>query len=378
MAAILFVMKYPLHRQENLKSKFDGQIAAVNALGYEAYVIGWDHDGFWLTGGGGRSLLLKSRHTHMPGYDHTLIFVELMTAVTAALSLREFAVLYLRYMPTFRGVVAAMKALKAQGGKLVVEFPTYPRERENRRFLLRRPVFAYTDRVLRRIHPLVDLYTVIGEPCNGSIDGRPAINIMNGVDVRQFPLHAPNPQQAAIHMLALASMTESQGYDRIIRAMAAYPGLKQVWLHMVGGDGDGSLAKWKKLAAELGLGSQVMFHGPLYGDALDKVVAGCDVGIGSLAMFRFGLRRGTPLKIREYMARGIPFLFAADDPTIPENPDFCLKVPHDESLVDMERVVAFAKRVKANPQVPAEMRAYTKTHLSWESVMQVVLGGLEV
>ena len=29
MPTILFVMKYPLHRKENLKAKFDGQLAAA-------------------------------------------------------------------------------------------------------------------------------------------------------------------------------------------------------------------------------------------------------------------------------------------------------------------------------------------------------------
>jgi len=378
MAAILFVMKYPLHQRENLKAKFDGQMAAADALGYEAYCIGWDREGFWLLRGRERSLLLKSRFTHVPGYDHTLIFNELMAAVMAALNRRDFSVLYLRYMPTFRGALTAMKALKAQGGKLVLEFPTYPNEQENRRSLIRRSVFAYTNRVLKRIHPLVDLYTVIGEPCNGSIDGCPAMNIVNGVDVRQFPLHTPNPQDAATHLLALASMAGWHGYDRAIRGLAIYPGLEQVQLHMVGGDGDGSLAIWKRLAVELDLRSRVVFHGPLYGKALDEVVAGCDVGIGSLAMFRYGLRQGMSLKLREYMARGLPFIFAVEDPAIPDNPRFCQRMPHDTSPIDIESVVTFAKQAKADPLVSGEMRAYAKEHMSWESVMQGVFRRLEV
>ena len=40
MAAILFLMRYPLDTWDNLKNKFDGQMAAAQALGHEACCIG--------------------------------------------------------------------------------------------------------------------------------------------------------------------------------------------------------------------------------------------------------------------------------------------------------------------------------------------------
>ena len=48
MASVLFLMRYPLERDDNLKIKFDGQMAAVRALGHEAACIGWDRRGLWL------------------------------------------------------------------------------------------------------------------------------------------------------------------------------------------------------------------------------------------------------------------------------------------------------------------------------------------
>ncbi len=58
MPAILFVMKYPLHCRDNLQAKFDGQLAAARALGWDAYHIGWDYTGLWLVGAEGRALAL--------------------------------------------------------------------------------------------------------------------------------------------------------------------------------------------------------------------------------------------------------------------------------------------------------------------------------
>ncbi|MEA5013571.1 MAG: glycosyltransferase [Candidatus Limiplasma sp.] len=373
MTFCLFVMKYPLHLRENLKGKFDGQMAAVRALGHKACCVGWDREGLWLVGEGSRELLCKSPFTRLPGYGHTLIFVDLMRAVDKVLENRKVDLLYWRYMPTFGNAPRTMRAFKAQGGKLVMEFPTFPREEENRRSLLRRPVFAYADRILSKLSPLVDLYTAIGQPCGGEIDGRPAMDIVNGVDVEGLPLHAPNPGEEAVHLLALASMAGWHGYDRILRSMAAHQGPEKVYLHLVGGDGDGSLAAWKGLAGELGLEERALFHGPLYGPELDARVADCDVGIGSLGMFRFGLQNGMTLKLREYMARGLPFVYAVDDPAIPDNPRFCLRVPNEESPIDLGEIVAFALEAKRDEGAPGLMREHARRHMSWQSVMGGVL-----
>lgn len=378
MAAILFVMKYPLHCHENLKAKFDGQMAAARALGNEVYCIGWNMEGMWLVGESTPVRLRRNRFTKMPIYSHTKIFVDLMAAVRQVLCEKKIDILYLRYMPTFGGAVKTMRMLKAQGGKLALEYPTYPKERENRRSLLRRPIFAYTDHVLSRIHPMVDLYTLIGEKCEGMLDGRPAMNIVNGIFVDNLPLHKPNPQTETINLLALASMAGWHGYDRILRSLSEYQGAQDVRIHLVGADGDGSLAAWKELAVRLGIAERVTFHGALYGEALSSVVQICDIGIGSLAMFRFGLSQGMTLKLREYMARGLPFVYAVDDPSIPSDERFRLRVPNDESAIDMGELVAFAVRAKHSEAVPSLMRAYAKAQMSWESVMRSVLERLDI
>jgi len=373
MATVLFVMKYPMHRPENLKGKFDGQMAAVRALGHEAYAIGWKPEGMWLLGEGTGEFLRRNRWTGMPGYDHTKIFTDLMAAVRQVLRERNIDLLYLRYMPTFGGAVETVRLLKKQGGKLVVEFPTWPRKAENRRSLLRRPVFAYTDHVLKRIHPMVDLYAVMGEDCGGQLDGRPALNIANGFDVECVPVHVPGALRRGIHLLALASMTRSHGYDRVLRGMVEYKGSEPIHLHMVGSEGDGSLAAWKALTEQLGLRSRVTFHGPLYGDMLNEVVAFSDVGIGALGTFRLGVPGVPPIKHREYMARGIPFIYSGDDPSMPQDERFCLRVPNTEEPIDMEAIAAFAGRGKRAAEIPGLMRAYAREHMSWTPVMGRVL-----
>ena len=373
MPTILFVMKYPLHRKENLKTKFDGQLAAARALGWDAYCIGWDAHGMALLGQNGAIPLCRNVMARWKGYDHTKIFIDLMAAVRKAMRHIHVDVLYLRYMPTFPGALRTVRQLKAQGGRLVLEYPTYPPEAENNRFFLRRQVFHLSDKVLAKIHPLVDLYTLIGEPCGGTLRGRPAMNIVNGVNVNAFPVHTPNVQDSSVRLLALASMSGWHGYDRLLRSLAVYNGETPVAIEFAGGDGDGSLATWKALAQLLGLTDRVTFHGPLYGETLNTLVARCDVGVGSLGMYRYGLAQGMTLKLREYLARGLPFISAVDDPALPADADFALRVPNDDTPIDMNAIVAFAQKAKSDAELSARMRAYAQASLSWEGVLRGVL-----
>ena len=378
MPTVLFLMKYPLHRRDNLQNKFDGQLAAARELGWDAYCIGWDPKGMWLVGDGTRELLRRNRLTGMHGYEHTKIFPDLMAAARTAMRRMHVDAVYLRYMPTFAGAVKTVRQLKAQGGKLVMEYPTYPPDQENNRFFLRKQVFRYADHILSKINPMVDLYTLIGAPCEGgALRGRPAVNILNGVDARAYPSHRPNADDPTIRLLALASMSGWHGFDRILTALAAYPGDADVRVAFVGGDGDGSLARWKALAESLGLGTRATFHGPLYGEALDRVIATCDVGLGSLGLYRYGIRLGMTLKLREFMARGIPFLSAVEDPFLPNDPDFALRVPNDDSPIDMEAVVAFARKAKQDYAASARMREFAIANMGWAGILRDVFARVQ-
>ena len=162
-----------------------------------------------------RTLLHRARLTGLPGYEKTLLYVDLMAALKKAAALRRFDLVYMRFLPVFHNAPGALAAVKAGGARLVVEHPTYPFENGKRSSLLRMPVFAYNAHVFRRLEPMIDLYTLIGDPCDGTLNGRPAMNILNGVDVSRLPLHVPRRGAKDIGLLALASMSVWQGYDRL-------------------------------------------------------------------------------------------------------------------------------------------------------------------
>ena len=377
MASILFLMRYPLDGGDNLKNKFDGQMAAAEALGHQAYFIGWDRNGMYLCRGGERTFLKRCVLAGMPGYSKTVFYVDLMQAVRKALAIRRFDAAYIRYMRLFHNAPKTFRMLRDSGAKIVMEHPTYPFANGLTTSLLRRPVFWYCDQVFRKIEPLLSLYTLIGAPGGDSLNGIPAMNIVNGVDVDAMPVHQPR-REGPVGLLALASMSHWQGYDRLIESLAAYRGEQDVIIHMAGGEGDGSLAAWKKLAQERAVGDQVIFHGEVHGEKLNALAAECDLGVGGLGLYRKKQFQSMTLKLREYMARGLPFVYAVDDPSVPQNEAFCMRLPNDDSAIDMAQIVDFAKQTRQHAQTPALMRTYAMEHMSWQGIFQTVFEKVEI
>jgi len=372
MADILFLMRMPMDGRDNLHSKFIGQIRGAQRLGHRVYWIGWDREGMWLCGDGEPRLLHKSRLSKLPAYHHTFLYVDLFSALRKLSKQQTYDLVYMRYMPTFFNAPGALRLMKNRGAKLMIEHPTYPANYARTTSALRRPVFMYTDHVFEKIKPMVDCYAVMGDDCGGTVDGKPAINIVNGVDVESLPLHQTPDNGSEIHLLALASMSYWQGYDRLINAMAQWKGEERFVLHMVGTEGDGSLAAWMQLAKELGLDQQVVYEGQLHGEALDSMDARCDLGVGGLGLHRRLIKTAISLKLREYMARGLPFMYAVEDVSVPWPERFCVKVANDDSLVDLKAVRDFVMNVRTMPGFASEMRAYACENMSWQDVLRDV------
>lgn len=59
--------------------------------------------------------------------------------------------------------------------------------------------------------------------------------------------------------------------------------------------------------------SNVTYHGYLSKEEYDVIVRQCHIGIGTLALFRKDMREACPLKVREYLAYGLPVIIGYKD-----------------------------------------------------------------
>jgi glycosyltransferase involved in cell wall biosynthesis len=200
---------------------------------------------------------------------------------------------------------------------------------------------------------------------------KPHITIGNGIDTKRIKLRKPPRSPCSkLQLLCVASFSRWHGIDRIINGLADYAGATRVILHIVG---EGiELENLKRLSNECQVENDVIFHGFLKGEALDKLFDMCHIAIGSLGIHRKGLNMTSELKIREYTARGIPFVCSAVDQDFPNKFPYIKSVPGDDSALDIEEIIRFAEDVYSDPEHHINMRAYAEENLDWSFKMKML------
>jgi hypothetical protein len=72
------------------------------------------------------------------------------------------------------------------------------------------------------------------------------------------------------------------------------------------------------------------------------------IGIGSLSVYKIGLEEATPLKTREYIARGFPIIIGYTDTDMVNHSEFqmyCYQVPNNDSVINMNSLFQFVESV---------------------------------
>lgn len=264
--------------------------------------------------------------------------------------------------------------LKKNGARIVMEIPTYPYDQEYKGLSFAYQRVLYIDKCLR--HFMVRYVDKIVTFSNHSkIFGTPTIRIANGIDFNAIPPRKEGLISAdELHLIAVATIHPWHGFDRAILGLANYyhsmevPPIK-VYLHIVGQGVPEVMDEYHRLVTENKLDLYVMFHGPLFGEALDNVFNQSQMGVGSLARHRSGITHLRSLKNREYAARGIPFVYSEIDDDFEEMP-YILKIPADETPLDIREVVRFWQSSHFSP---TEIRTSIEQTLSWNQQMKRVI-----
>lgn len=377
--SVLFVSRhYSKGLDDNLSQKFLSQFSGGLELGLDAHYLTLESDGVFLNSDVRRIQLTQRRITATAQLTEKLRHYAVLFAETAKILRRsDFDYVYVRSAPPLYNYFRMLYAARSSGARIAIEIPTHPTTGETATTTrLRRLLLVASKRARRLEARYADLYAVIGEDVHGAFRGRPAVNIHNGIDTSGVPQRTPNTSDRAVHLIGVASMCRWHGYDRIIRAMIDAPNQHAIVLHLAGPDGDGSLARWRSLADEHGLGDRVRFEGVLRGAELDELIDRCDLGLGSLGMHRIGLDTASTLKAREYMARGLPFVYASGDPTLEHGAPGCARIPSGDQPIDLSTLVTFAEAARRDAGLPAMMRAYASEHLSWSAQLRTVFSAL--
>lgn len=254
-----------------------------------------------------------------------------------------------------------LRLLSQHSVKTVLEIPTYPYKAELQN-LFQKVIYifeTFTHKYLKNYISLV-LYSGNNHDKIYSVDAKKLINVGN---VEDLPLSKSKYKGEGLNLVGVSSCKDYHGYDRIILGLKSYYESNtetEIRFHIVG-EGP-KLNDYRQLIDKYQLENHVIIHGKKYGEELDELMSEMHIGVSCLGMHRIGLETGSPLKTAEFATRGLPMVFAYDDPFF-STCDFSYRVDGDESVVDISGIKRWFMDNNFNSK---EIREFTINHTSWE------------
>lgn len=292
------------------------------------------------------------------------------TAIQKFLRLHKFDYILFRYPIADFFLVRLMRRIK---GKIVFEHNTLEREELEMRksgsfwysyFYLSERLFGKSARRLAK--GIVGVTEEITKR-QIAIANRDIAHttISNGIDVNRVKNRSQFPfDGSTLNLLFLAgSPAPWHGISKLLNGLNKYNGNCSIHC-FIAGNIEANMAKEIKENQSI-----TLLPTQTEGD-LDKLVDRCHIGIGSLGIVKF-LKEACPLKVREYWARGLPFVIGYDDSDLLANADMhsnYLQVDLSVSdFLDLHKVVSFAHAVYSESNVSVRMRKAALQRIHYQS-----------
>ena len=274
---------------------------------------------------------------------------------------------YFRKCRLERGLLLLFKGIKSQYPqcKNIMEVSTYPYDKEfihnNGHFLYSFPFYIKDVFYRNCLYKYIDRVVIYARP-ESTVFQIPALHAYNGINVNDFPLRKLKNKEKndEIVLLAVANFQSSHGYERVIRGISIYynnGGQRNIKLYMVG-DGK-ERSSYVNLVNKLQLNDRVEFLGKLTGEALDSVYDEADIGLGCFGLYKFGLYSSSALKIREYLARGLPVASGCTEDVLSNKGlDFFEEFSNNEEAINMNDIIDLYERCYVQNDILTKIRDY--------------------
>jgi glycosyltransferase involved in cell wall biosynthesis len=270
--------------------------------------------------------------------------------------------------------------VKKKFKKIIYEIPTYPYDDELSRLGVISKFYLFLDKISRTLlKKYIDLIVNYGE--FKQIFGIKSLPIINCIDVEQVDYTGFKKESKKINFIGVAQFTQAHGYDRLIEGIFRfYKDSKNskydVTFDIIGTAPQPHITEhYTNLISKYNLSEKITLHGALFGQQLTNLFRKANFGVGALAMHRINLKNGSILKVREYFARGLPFVIAYDDIAIRDVPQYYYSAPADNSPIDIKAMIEWYEQINFDGH---EMRSLAIERFSWEKQFKKIFDLLEI
>jgi glycosyltransferase involved in cell wall biosynthesis len=165
---------------------------------------------------------------------------------------------------------------------------------------------------------------------------KPVCVIGNGIDLGQYP-ETMVPRNVNPRIVFIGSANQMwNGIDKVIWLAARFP----AWnFDVIGTD---------EITNRQEISSNIKMHGFLSRNEYEPIMMNADAAIGTLSLYGKAMEEACPLKVREYLAYGLPVIMGYKDTDFPNSAPFILQLPNIENNVkdNCPAIVEFLQKWK--------------------------------
>jgi len=336
---ILYLSDTDLDKDSGVSKKILMQANKWVELGHEVELFSWDSLS-WYSLEGNRltkpKMFIKRRKWKVLPH---LILSSL--GILKELENKKYDIIYMRYRlfsPFFNRI--------KKHGKLIVEINTNDKEEFKKSFLLDLYNKTTRDLFLKNVDGFVCVSNELKEVFK--IYNRPILVIANGIDIKRYEFFKETSNFKP-NLVFIGSPNQAWHGVEKIKFLANK--LKNFHFHIIGINGKNT--------------GNLTYYGYVDDKKARELVAKMDIGISTLSLYINNMKEASPLKSRQYLAQGLPIIYAYNDTDINEEYSFCYKLPNSPDNVKnhIRNIEKFILQVFKKEHIREQARIYAKRHL---------------
>lgn len=347
-----------------ITQKVKKQIEAFQELGYDVIYSGYLEDGVAIFDSTGNILVKKNYFLKNGKINHILRRYMLLLLCKDYFLKNdvELEFSYLRYHFFDSFYINLLKVLKKKSKKVIIEAHSYPVFVKKDKF---NPIKILDEIYSKKAHKYCDY---IASMTNlKTICGIPTYEIENTLNIDDFKIKEYKRVENKFIFINVAFENITHGLDRLIKGISNY--YKTIYkttsvdieLLLIGEYSNST----KKLVEDLSLSEKVKFLGKMKRNEIDTYIDEAHFAVGSMGNHRANSYYGSALKTKEYIARGIPFVYGWEERILINFP-FAYKVPLNEEPVDIKKILEFYRKIE-NKDLAIKMRKFLEeNNRSWQ------------
>lgn len=355
-----------------ITKKVKGQVSALRSLGNNVLYSCYYDNRFAVMDNNDHICAYKNNIFSKTRLNHASRRFGLISFVTDYIKHHTFDIVYMRYHYFDKYTLNLIKAAKRAGAKVIMEMHSYP--------------CLGGDRLLDKVFSKLEM--VYQQKCTEEIDlfanmsqdllpfGKPEVHIRNTFDASEITLREPQLSKNTFRLLSVAYERPAHGFDRLINGISRYyseVGSENIEVIFAGK----YMESTKNLVSKLGLEERCRFIAPVSGKDLDLLYNTSNIAVGHLANHRINSFSGSAIKTQEFLAKGIPFIYAWNEEMLSDDYPYAFKIKLNEEPVDVKAMISWYSGLEDPKVVGTNMRAFFEQSSGWVNQMKSVIDYVE-